>query len=70
MNEFVLSTDIIIMLLPLVAVQIGLAVYCIVKIIREGVQNLNKWAWIAICLFINLLGPITFLIVGRRKEYR
>lgn len=70
MSEFTLTTDIILMLLPLAAIQIGLAIYCTVKIFREGVQNLNKWVWAAICLFVNLLGPITFLIVGRKKEYR
>ncbi len=70
MNGFTLTTDLMLMLLPLVAIQIGLAIYCAVKIFKEGVQNLNKWAWLAICLFVNLLGPITFMIVGRKKEYR
>ena len=70
MNGFTLTTDLLLMLLPLVAIQIGLAVYCAVKIFREGVQNLNKWIWLVICLFVNLLGPIAFLLVGRKKEYR
>lgn len=69
MNGFSLTTDLMLMLLPLVVIQIALAVYCVVKIFNEGVQNLNKWAWLAICLFVNLLGSITFLIVGRKKEY-
>lgn len=69
MNGFSLTIDLILMLLPLVVIQIALASYCVVKIFNEGVQNLNKWAWLAICLFVNLLGPITFLIVGRKKEY-
>lgn len=70
MNGFTLTTDLMLMLLPLAAIQIGLAIYCAVKIFKEGVENLNKWAWLAICLFVNLLGPITFMIVGRKKEYR
>lgn len=68
MNE-ILTTELILMLLPLLAIQLGLAIYCIVKIFKEGVQNLNKWAWLAICIFFNLIGPITFLIVGRKREY-
>lgn len=68
MNGFSLTTDIILMLLPLVAIQLGLAIYCIVKIFNEGVQNLNKLAWVLICLIVNLIGPITFLIVGRKKD--
>jgi len=70
MNGFALTTETVLLLLPLIAIQVGLAIYCAVKIFREGVENLNKWAWLAICLFVNLLGPVIFLIVGRKKEYR
>jgi hypothetical protein len=68
MNGLALTKDLVLMLLPLIAIQLGLAIYCAVKIFREGVQNLNRWAWLAICLFVNLIGPIVFLIVGRKKE--
>jgi hypothetical protein len=64
-----LSGDLILMLIPLLALQVGLAVFCAVKIFREGVRNLNKWAWLLICVFLNILGPIIFLSVGRRREY-
>ncbi|WP_432766960.1 PLD nuclease N-terminal domain-containing protein [Thermoclostridium caenicola] len=37
---------------------------------REGVQNLNKWAWFLICLFVNVIGPVLFLLVGRKKEFK
>ncbi len=67
MNGFKLTTEMILMLLPVIAIQLGLAVYCIVKIFKEGVANLNKWLWFAICLFVNLLGPMLFLLIGRRK---
>jgi hypothetical protein len=59
--------DMLLMILPLAALQLGLAIYCIVKIVREGVENLNKPLWIIICLFFNILGPVIFLIVGRKK---
>ncbi|MFA5635487.1 MAG: PLD nuclease N-terminal domain-containing protein [Anaerovoracaceae bacterium] len=70
MNGFALTTDTVLLLLPLIAIQAGLAIYCAIKIFREGVENLSKWAWLVICLFVNLLGPVVFLIVGRKKEYR
>lgn len=68
MNDFVLTTDFILMLLPIAAIQLGLFVYSAVKIFKEGVQNLNKWAWFFICLLGSLLGSIIFLIVGRKRE--
>lgn len=68
MNGFVFTTDLLLMLLPVIAIQLGLLVYSTVKIFTEGVRNLNRWGWFFICLFVNLLGPIIFLIAGRKKE--
>ena len=67
MNLSDISMDTILMLLPLVALQLGLAIYCAVLIFKEGVQNLNRWIWLAICLLGSLIGSVTFLIVGRKK---
>jgi len=36
------------------------------KILKEGVQNLTPSMWIGICLLGSLIGPITFLIIGRK----
>jgi hypothetical protein len=64
----IVTRELILMLLPVIVLQLGLAVYCAVKILTEGVQNLNRWVWLLICLFINLIGPITFLLVGRKRD--
>ncbi len=56
------------MLSPLIALQLGLAAYCVVKVIRQGTANLNKVLWILIVVLVNLLGPIAFLLFGRRKD--
>lgn len=69
MNGLQITKEMILLLLPLVAIQLGLAIYCVLKIFREGVQNLNKWLWLVICVFVNLLGPMLFLIIGRKKAY-
>jgi hypothetical protein len=69
MNEFVLTKDMLLILSPLILLQLSLAVYCGVKIFREGVQNLNKWAWFFICLLVNVIGPVLFLLLGRKKEF-
>jgi len=56
-----------IMLLPLIALQLGLAIYCIRKIVRDGVKNLSKPLWIVLVLFLNLVGPILFILTGQRE---
>lgn len=70
MNDFILTSDMIRILFPLLVLQMGLAVYCGIKIYKEGVQNLNRWVWLAISLFISLFGPIAFLLAGRKREYK
>jgi hypothetical protein len=70
MNEFVLTKDVLLILSPLILLQLSLVIYCGIKIFREGVQNLNKWAWFLICLFVNVIGPVLFLLMGRKKECR
>ena len=54
------------LLAPLIAFQLGLLIYCIIDILRKGVRNLNKPLWIAI-LFINFIGPIAYLVIGRKR---
>jgi hypothetical protein len=70
MNELVLTKETLLILSPLFFLQISLAVYCGIKVFREGVENLNKWVWLFICLFFNVIGPVLFLLAGRRKEFK
>lgn len=70
MNGFVITKELLLILSPLILLQLGLMVYCGVVILREGVQNLSKWAWFFICLFVNVIGPVLFLLVGRKKEFK
>lgn len=55
------------MLLPLLALQVGLALYCIRKIVKSGVRNLSKPIWIVLVLFLNLVGPVLFMLVGQKE---
>lgn len=61
-----ISKELVLILLPLVGIQIGLDIYCLIKILKYGTANLNKWIWAAIVIFINLFGAILFLLFGRR----
>jgi len=55
--------------LALVAViLVGFVAFCIVDVVRREPKVLPRWAWILICLFANLVGPLTFLLIGRRRD--
>jgi hypothetical protein len=60
--------ELVALLSPLVLLQVGLAAFCVVKVLRHGTANLNRIAWILIIVLVNLFGPVAFLLVGRRKD--
>jgi hypothetical protein len=62
-------TEVLKLLAPLIFVNICLSVFCLYRLIKDKVRFLPKWAWLPIILFINLLGPIIFLIFGRERDY-
>ena len=57
-----------VIILPLLLLNLGLVVFSLVKIFKDGVDNLNKCLWIVIVIFVNLVGPILFLMLGRKKD--
>jgi hypothetical protein len=53
------------LLVPILIIQIALVVYALLDLIRRPITRGPKWLWLLVILFINLIGPIVYLIVGR-----
>lgn len=53
---------------PLLAIQLLLAVIAIVDLIKIDRTNGPKWLWALIIIFINMVGPIIYFIVGRKND--
>jgi hypothetical protein len=60
--------EIIKLLAPLIVVEFGLKIFCLVRLAKDKVKYLPKWAWVLIILFINTFGPLVFILVGRVKD--
>ena len=54
--------------IPVIIIELGFLAFALVLAIKNEVAYLPKWAWILIIVFINLIGPILFLIFGRKKD--
>ncbi len=54
--------------IPVILIQYGLMIFALVLAIKNEVKYLPKWGWILIIVLVNLVGPIVFLIIGRKKE--
>ena len=55
-------------LLPLILVQFGLMIFSLIDVLRREHIKGPKWLWILIIVFINIIGPIAYLLVGREDE--
>lgn len=64
-----LPPGVLVVLAVLVALTLVLDVLALVDLYRRPAALLtfgNKWMWLVLILFLNLLGPILYLVAGRR----
>lgn len=61
------TMELVKLLMPVIVFQVGFALFCVIMIWRKGVRNLNKPLWTVIVIFINLIGPVIFLLMGRKR---
>ncbi len=54
-------------LVPILLLQIALMVVALVDLIRRERTRGPKWAWAAVIVFINILGPVIYLLMGREE---
>jgi len=57
------------LLLPVLLIQLVLVVVALIDLSRRDVSQVafgKKWPWVLIILFLSMLGPIIYLIVGRK----
>lgn len=53
---------------PIIVIQLLLMITALVSCIREEKTNGPKWIWILLILFISIIGPVLYFVVGRRNE--
>jgi hypothetical protein len=55
-------------LVPVVLIDLGLIVYSLIDLFRQDrrVQGDNKLIWALVILFVSTLGPLVYLLVGRK----
>ena len=62
-----IDPQLIALLVPVVLLQLGLLVAAIVDLLRDdrAVRGGNKGLWAVVIVFVNLIGPILYFLVGR-----
>lgn len=73
MNTTTISMEQFIELLPIITpillIQLGLIIFCLRKVPKQTTfKFLNKPVWIMIILFVQLFGPIAYLLLERGEN--
>jgi hypothetical protein len=51
---------------PLIVLQVILMIAALVSCLKQEETNGPKWLWALIILFVNILGPILYFVMGRK----
>jgi len=64
------TEQIIALLIPIVAIQLGLMIGALIDLEREGrrVRGGSKAVWAIVIVFVNIVGPILYFVAGREDE--
>ncbi len=65
-----ISTSLLLVLLPLVAIELGLVVFSLVDLLKpeRRVIGDNKLVWALIIVLVGTIGPIVYLLAGRKQN--
>lgn len=61
--EFI--TDNLPLLIPIVLIQLALIVFALADLLRRDNTRGPKWVWVLVILFVNMIGPIIYFLLGR-----
>jgi hypothetical protein len=53
------------LIIPLILVQVGLMVFCLIDLSRRERTRGPKWLWAILIVLGELIGPVAYLLFGR-----
>ena len=68
MFEGMALIEILKLLAPIIILEVVLMGFCLYRVTQDRVKFLPKWAWALIIIFIQLIGSLVFLLIGRERD--
>jgi hypothetical protein len=56
------------LLIPLFLIQLTLMTVALIDLSKREKTRGPKWMWIIIVVFVNMIGPIVYFVVGREEN--
>lgn len=57
----------LLLLAPIILLQLGLMLFALVDLMRRERTKGPKWMWALVILFVNFVGPVLYLALGREE---
>jgi hypothetical protein len=61
-------TEYLPLLIPVILIELALLLIALIDLLRRQKTRGPKWAWALAILFVQIFGPIAYLIFGREEE--
>jgi len=61
-------TEIIRLFLPLIIMEVCLKMFCFYRLYIDKAKVFPKYVWLIIISAFSTIGPLSYLIVGRKKD--
>lgn len=56
------------LVMPLIIIQVLLAVVALIDLVRINETKGPKWLWAILIVVVSMLGPIAYFIIGRKQQ--
>lgn len=56
------------LLVPIILIQLALMAVALWDLSKRTATRGPRWLWIVVIIFVNLIGPIAYLAIGREDE--
>lgn len=53
------------LLIPVLIIQLVLIIFALTDLLRREQTRGPKWVWVLVIVFVNMIGPIVYFLVGR-----
>ena len=65
-----ISTNVLLILLPLALIELGLVVFSLIDLFKpeRRVTGDNKLIWALVIVLVGTIGPIVYLLAGRKQS--
>jgi hypothetical protein len=54
------------LLIPVIIIELGLMIIALLDLVKRERTRGPKWVWALVIIFINIFGPIAYLLFGRQ----